>query len=216
MDERTYSAANTRLLCCCLVRNAGCRIGRLESARVAPFKNIYQFALINLHFPELIRIFSGGLHSKAYAQVSQGRGRDDVLVVHFEEVFFAWFGFEGSTGANLARSQGQLMISGRHIEGRDLMRGQGHDVVSVDRHGNSDQKSAFAVYVDGADLACIDGLCRQEGRQEKRSSDKTGRHHRRPSLGRVAREAFDCPHRCHLPKQRNDLRDRSFHAANAP
>ena len=56
------------------------------------------------------------------------------------------------------------MISGRHIEGRDLMRGQGHDVVSIDRQGNADQKSAFAVYVDGAGLARIDGLCGQEGR----------------------------------------------------
>jgi hypothetical protein len=32
----------------------------------------------------------------------------------------------------------------------------------------------------------------------------------------AAREAFECPHRCHLPKERNDRLDRSFHAANAP
>jgi len=60
---------------------------------------------------------------------------------------------------------------------------QGYDVVSTDRQGSSRQKSAFSVCLDGADLARIDGSCRQEGRQEKRSSDKTGRHHGRPSLG---------------------------------
>ena len=78
----------------CVLENARRRIGRLESVRVALFKNIYQFTLINLHFPELIRISSVGLHPEAYPQVSQGRGRDDVLVVHFEEVFLARFGFE--------------------------------------------------------------------------------------------------------------------------
>ena len=35
MDERrpTYDPTNTRLLCCLRVRNAGCRIGRIESFR---------------------------------------------------------------------------------------------------------------------------------------------------------------------------------------
>jgi hypothetical protein len=93
VDQSIYPF-NTRLLCCLCVRNARRRIGRLESARVALFKNIYQFTLINRHFAELIRISSVGLHTKAYPQVSQGRGRDDVLVVHFEEVFLARFGFE--------------------------------------------------------------------------------------------------------------------------
>ena len=37
-------------------------------------------------------------------------------------------------------------------------------VVSTDRQGNSREKSAFSVCLDGADLARIDGSCRQEGR----------------------------------------------------
>ena len=90
----TYYPINTRLLCCLRVRNVSCGIDRLESARVALSKNIHQFVLVNLHFPELVRISSVGLHTKTYTQVSQGRGGDDVFVVHLEEVFFTGLGFE--------------------------------------------------------------------------------------------------------------------------